>query len=124
MRRALAIVVLVLVAAGLGAAAAPSLRDSRDDLHGTRTDVATQLRAVQVQLAVTREQLDVAKGAKGITQQQLDLLEKSYALTQQLLAALQSSIGRTDTVIDLERQLLDVARQTLEQVKEMNRKLP
>jgi hypothetical protein len=122
--------VAVLIVAGaivVGAVAAGPLR-------GTRSDIAHQKHDVHLQLAVTKGQLASVQAQKrtldaqfSVTQRQLDIVtrqlqiaEQQKGLTQELVA-MQRQLLET---LDLQRRLLAIAQETLDQVKQINEKIP
>lgn len=100
---AVALIVLALLTAGPLRGLRSDIAAQKVDVDAQRAIVGTQLETLRTQLEVTRRQLDIAT-------EQLELARKQGRLTE--------------TLVGMQRELLQIARRTLAQVEEINRKTP
>lgn len=100
---AIAVIALALLAAGPLRGVRADIAAQKVDVDAQRAIVGKQLEALRTQLEITRRQLDIAT-------EQLELARKQGRLTVDL--------------VGMQRELLQIARRTLAQVEEINRKTP
>ena len=112
---ALAIALLVLLAAGL-LIAGPA--------RGLRRDIAVQRSVVIDQYAATERQLEITKTQLQIATEQLEHARSQRATTDRMRELSERMLTLLEESLRLQRELAAIARETLQQVKEVNRKLP
>jgi paraquat-inducible protein B len=105
----------------LGIIYAVSLKHDINGLKQTNfklyNEVATQRQLTQKQQELTTKQLDLSQSQLNVAQQQLET-------SRQLLGLSQSMDSKLSLSLSLQRQLLNTAQATLQQAREINRKMP
>lgn len=112
---ALVLTAAILLIAGPG-------RGLRSDIDRQKDLITQQLRLTKQQLTITKQQLELTKQQLAMTRQQLDISSKTLDIAEKQLDIAQQQLSRTDITIDMQRKLLAIAQQTLEQAREINRK--
>ena len=114
---AIAVIVLALLAAGPLRGLRSDIAQQKVDVDAQRAIVGKQLGTTREQLGITRDQLSITKKQLAIASEQLELARKQGRITEATYAKIVASL-------DIQRELLAIARQTLAEVKELNKKVP
>ena len=136
--RAVALAIAVVFLLGVVALIAGPARGIRSDIDEmqrtlvtTRELITKQVELTEKQVAIGARQLEVAEEQKQIAQRQLqiseetrDIARETLELTRQLVGAVNGQGGGINTIVDTALQLRNIAAQTLDQAKELNRKTP
>lgn len=116
------LIVLMIVGAA-GAAFGPG-RGIRTDIADQRGAVRDQLEGIHRQLEITQAQLDQIKASREISEELLGVTQTQLSVIQQQLALLEKQDAKSDEALRIQRRLLQIAEETLREIKEINRKTP
>ncbi|HUR47986.1 MAG TPA: hypothetical protein VMY88_00450 [Acidimicrobiales bacterium] len=119
----IAALIALMMAGAAGAAFGPG-RGIRTDIADQRGAVRDQLEALHRQLEITQAQLEHIKATRSSSQRTVELAETQLSIIERQLALLEKQDGKTDEALRIQRRLLEVAEETLREVKEINRKTP
>ena len=119
----IAALIALMLAGATGAALGPG-RGIRTDISEQRGTVAEQLEALHRQLEITQAQLDNIKATRSSSQRTVELAELQLSIVERQLALIEKQDVKTDEALRIQRRLLEVAEQTLQEVREINRKTP
>ena len=143
--RAAALAIAVVFLLGVVALIAGPARGIRSDIDEmqrtlvvTRELITQQVELTEKQVAIGSRQLEVAEEQREIAERQLRIAEETLAvatetrdvarqtleLTRQLVGAVNGQGGNLTQIVDTVLQLRNIAAQTLDQAKELNRKTP
>jgi cell division protein FtsI/penicillin-binding protein 2 len=100
---------------------AVSLKHDLKTIKGANQQLLAQ---VQQQQRISQQQLEVSKAMYDVTKQQLQVNQNVYELTNEQLGISRAMDTKLSSSLSLQQQLLGVAQQTLQQARDINRKMP
>lgn len=120
------VALLALVATVLGAAVGVLLfgpaRGARDDIGSVRSDLHGSRQAIGATLGTART--DAVQAGTALARTTLTVAQQTLRTGKQALTTATDTLQTLTTSLDVQRQQLAVAQQTLEQTREINRKIP
>lgn len=120
---ALAAVIVILLVAGTAAALGPG-RGIREDIADQRQNTDEMLATIQRQLEVMESQLAHIEATRSSSDFTAGIAEQQLAIVQRQLELLEQQDAKTEEALRLQRRLVELAEQTLREVREINRKTP
>ena len=101
------------------------LTEKQVAIGSRQLEVAEEQREIaERQLAIAEQTLTVASETRDIARETRDVARQTLELTRQLVGAVNGQGGNITQIVDTVLQLRNIAAQTLDQAKELNRKTP